>query len=155
MTTSGHSSFLTWDLMNGVIHRRTRFKVSKNDLAGSMTTSPMVKGMLWKGMANLFNKKFNSTEEAKSSEHDMRRFREPWTPKRLMRSGQMGRRLKMRHLLMFSRRFEAEILALNGRRKKTSYLTNVEVETCPGSKWLRRFSENLALFEPQELSMDV
>lgn len=64
---------------------------------------------------------------------DMRRFGEPWTPKRLMRRGQIGRRLRMKHLLLFRRRFEAEGLAPNGR-KKTSYLMNAEIETCPGSK---------------------
>ena len=30
------------------------------------------------------------TEQAKSSEHDMRMFGEPWTPKRLMQRGQIG-----------------------------------------------------------------
>ena len=43
LTISEDCSSLTWDLMNGAIHRRTRPKVSKKDLAGSMTTSPMVK----------------------------------------------------------------------------------------------------------------
>ena len=88
-------------------------------------------GMTWR----IFSRRsLNRIKQAKSLAQDISRFGEPWTPKRLMRRGQIRRRLEMKHLLLFRRWFEAEGLAPNGRRKKTSCLINAEIEKCPGSK---------------------
>lgn len=92
------------------------------------------KGMLWKDMANLFNKRFNSNrtgEELRARYEEVRGALDPKTPDAERPD---WAKIKNKTFAIFRRRFEAEGLAPNGGRKKTSYLMNAEIETCPGSK---------------------